>query len=115
MPVVRYDKVTMDPVSMAGTKGASRAVVIGPPQGWSDHVMRVFRLDPGGHTPKHQHDWEHINHVVSGRGKLLIGDTVHELTEKDFALVPPNTEHQFTNPYDEPFEFICIVSKRGEY
>ena len=115
MPVVKYDKMTMDPVSMDGVKGASRAVVIGPPEGWSDHVMRVFRLEPGGHTPKHQHDWEHINHVLSGRGKLLIGDTLSELSEKDFALVPSNIEHQFTNPYDEPFEFICIVPKRGAY
>lgn len=115
MPVIKHDNMKLSPVEMDGVKGVTRAVVLGPPEGWSDHVMRVFRLEPGGFTPKHQHDWEHINHIISGRGKLMIGDQENELTEKDFALVPANTLHQFTNPYDEPFEFICIVPKRGEY
>ncbi|MCP4706044.1 MAG: cupin domain-containing protein, partial [candidate division Zixibacteria bacterium] len=39
----------------------------------------------------------------------------HEVSEKDYAFVPPNTEHQFSNPFDKDFEFICIVPNRGEY
>jgi quercetin dioxygenase-like cupin family protein len=115
MPVVKYTEMQLEDVQMDGVKDASKANVVGPEQGWENHTMRVFRLKPGGFTPRHQHDWEHINHVIKGRGKLRIGDTVHDLLEKDFAFVPPNTEHQFENPYDEPFEFICIVPNRGAY
>ena len=115
MPVIRYADLQRKDVDMEGVKDATRVEVIGGPEGWQENVMRVFRLGPGGYTPRHQHDWEHVNHVISGRGKLRIGDTVHDLGEKDFALVPPNTEHQFENPFDEPFEFICIVPNRGNY
>lgn len=115
MPVVKYSDMQLAAISMAGVSKASKANVIGGAEGWKDHTLRVFRLEPGGFTPRHQHDWEHINHVVKGRGRLRIGDQVHELSEKDFAFVPPNTEHQFENPYSEEFEFICIVPNKGAY
>ena len=115
MPVINYRDMESVEVRMDGVKGAHKAVIIGENEGWKDYTLRVFRLEPGGYTPRHQHDWEHVNHVIRGRGKLRLGDTVHELGEKDFAMVPPNTEHQFENPYNSPFEFICIVPKKGEY
>jgi quercetin dioxygenase-like cupin family protein len=94
---------------MDGVRDASGVNVIGPEQGWQSHTMRLFRVEPGGHTPRHEHDWEHINHVVSGRCRLRIGNDIHEFGPKDFAFVLPNTDHQFENPFDEAFEFICIV------
>ncbi|MBN1211765.1 MAG: cupin domain-containing protein [candidate division Zixibacteria bacterium] len=115
MPVNKYQDMNFAEVKMDGVKGAHKAVVISEKEGWADHVLRVFRIEPGGFTPRHQHDWIHVNHVIRGRGRLRLGETVHELGEKDFALVPANTEHQFENPYDAPFEFICIVPNRGEY
>lgn len=113
MPVVKYSEISMDDVSMDGVKDTLKANVIGKPEGWPDHTLRVFRIGPGGNTPHHQHDWEHINYVIKGHGTLRIGDEVHELSEKDFAFVPPNTMHQFSNSSDEDFEFICIVPNRG--
>ena len=113
MAVIKYQDMKLTEVSMEGVKGTSKANVIGPPQGWPDYTLRVFRLAGGGFTPRHEHDWEHVNYVVRGRGKLRIGQQVHELEEKDFAFVPPNTEHQFENPHSEDFEFICIVPNRG--
>ncbi len=115
MPVIKYDEMKRRDIEMDGVKDARRADVIGSAEGWQENVMRVFQLGPGGFTPRHQHDWEHVNHIIKGRGRLRIGDTIHELAAKDFALVPPNTEHQFENPYDEPFEFICIVPNKGNY
>lgn len=115
MPVVRYDEMNLQKIAPEGSRGVSKAVVISKNEGWKDNTMRVFRLEPGGHSPRHSHDWEHINYVISGRGKLRLGEQIFELAEKDFAFVPENTEHQFQNPFDEPFEFICIVPNRGEY
>lgn len=115
MPVIKYTDMKLAEVTMPGVSRTTKANVIGSPEGWSDHTLRVFRLQPGGFTPRHQHDWEHINHIIKGRGRLRIGDQIYELTEKDFAVVPPNTEHQFENPYDQEFEFICIVPNRGAY
>ncbi len=113
MPVVKYHDMKLSEISMPGVKDVAKANVIGGPQGWPNHTLRVFRLGPGGFTPHHQHDWEHVNYVIKGKGRLKIGDSTYELDEKDFAYVPPNVMHQFTNPYDAPFEFICIVPNVG--
>jgi len=115
MPLVKSTDINMAPVVMDGVKGAAKANIIGPDQGWTDHTMRQFRLEPHGYTPHHQHDWEHINYVTRGRGCLQIGDVRHELKQGDYAFVPPNTMHQFSNPHGEAFEFICIVPNRGAY
>lgn len=109
MAIHKYSALALTPVEMDGVAGTSMTNVIGPDQGWKNHTLRVFRLEPGGYTPRHQHGWEHINHVISGKGRLRIGDTVREIAARDFAVVPADTEHQFENPFDEPFEFICIV------
>lgn len=115
MPVFKYDDIKLDPVLMDGVRETSKANVIGAPEGWEENTLRVFRIKPGGYTPLHQHDWEHINYVIRGKGTLTLGEHTFELNEKDFALVPPNTKHQFRNNGDQPFEFICIVPQRGAY
>lgn len=109
MPVIRYSEIVMPAVSADDIKAMTGGPVIGENEGWKDHILRVFRLAPGGYSPHHQHAWQHINYVIKGRGRLQIGDQVHELAEKDFALVPGDTMHQFSNPYAEDFEFICII------
>jgi len=114
MPIRKYADIKEVPLAMDGAVGVSKKVPIGKPEGWADYTLRVFTIAPGGHTPKHQHGWEHVNYVISGKGRLMMAGTEHEVVEKDFAFVPPNTVHQFRNPYDQDFEFICIVPDRGE-
>ncbi len=115
MPVRKYEEIDEIKVVMDGVKDVTKKIPIGKPEGWKNYTLRVFKIKPGGFTPHHNHDWEHVNYVISGRGQLIIDGAVHELSEKDFAFVPPNARHQFKNPYDEDFEFICIVPNRGEY
>ncbi|NIS15132.1 MAG: cupin domain-containing protein [candidate division Zixibacteria bacterium] len=113
MPVIKYDDIKMDQIDMEGAENILKSNVIGSPQGWKDYTLRVFRIKSGGYSPHHQHEWEHINYVMSGRGTLTIGDETKEIKKGDFALVPGNTIHQFKNPFDEEFEFICIVPNKG--
>lgn len=115
MSVVKHGDIKKEAVRMDGVVGTTRANVIGSPEGWKENTLRVFCISPGGFTPHHQHDWEHVNYVIKGKGTLTIGDTTHALSEGDFAMVPPNTMHQFRNPADKDFEFICIVPDRGAY
>jgi quercetin dioxygenase-like cupin family protein len=115
MPIFKNSEIKMEDVQMDGVKGVIKSNVIGPPEEWKDYTLRVFRLEPEGFSPHHQHDWEHINYVIKAKGTLTIGDQVNELSEGDFAFVPPNLKHQFNNPNDSDFEFICIVPNRGAY
>ena len=113
MPVIKSSTIEFGQVQAAGVIGTTKASVIGPSQGWPEHTLRVFRIAAGGQTPHHQHDWEHVNYIVAGKGSLTIGEQTHRLNAGDYAYVPPNTMHQFRNDSDAEFEFICIVPNRG--
>ena len=115
MTIIKYDQVEMSNVIMDGANNVSKAITVGTREGWDGHVMRLFRIGPGGYTPKHAHDWEHVVYVATGNGKVSIGGDTHELERGDYVFVPPNAEHQFRNSADGDFEFICIVPDRGEY
>jgi quercetin dioxygenase-like cupin family protein len=115
MPVIKYGSMERKKIEGNGILDVTKAVPVGKNEGWDGHTMRVFRIAPGGHTPRHQHDWEHVNYIIAGKGKLFLDGKEYEVSEKDFAFVPPNALHQFQNPFDKDFEFICIVPNKGEY
>ena len=102
-------------VNMDGVKYVSKQVPIGANEGWIDNTLRVFTIKRGGHTPRHSHDWEHVNYVISGEGTLEIDGEKNRVTEGTFAFVTPNIEHQYSNQSDKDFVMICIVPSRGEY
>ncbi len=95
-------------------KNVTKKVLISPEDGWEDHVMRLFELAEGGHTPRHRHGWPHINYVARGKGILYLGGTEYNLEEGSYAYVPAEQEHQFLNRGKETFALICIVPVEGE-
>jgi quercetin dioxygenase-like cupin family protein len=115
MFVADIKEVEKKQISGEGIQNVLKQVPVGPEQGWEDHILRVFTLQKDGHTPKHSHDWEHINYVISGKGMLEIEGKKHELNTGSFAVVPSNKEHQYSNAGDEDFVMICIVPSRGDY
>src|SRR5450756_2293530 len=62
-----------------GIEGVVKRVLVSPEEGWDGWVMRLFDIDPGGHTPKHAHDWPHVNFVAAGRGELHLDGEDHQL------------------------------------
>lgn len=73
------------------------------------YAMRLIEVAPGGHTPRHAHAFEHENFILEGKGRLLIGDTWHEVGPGDVAFVPPGVEHTYENAGDGPFKFLCSI------
>ena len=115
MPVIKYTDLKFKEIEQKEVKNTAKAIAVGEKTGWEDYTLRVFKIESGGFTPRHKHEWEHVNYIIRGRGRLRIGETLHEIEETDFAFIPPGTEHQFENPNTEPLEFICIVPNRGNY
>jgi len=112
MPLIRnIHETEMSPVQMDGVKGASMAVMIGRDDQAPHFAMRSFAVEPGGHTPKHQHDYEHEVYVVAGQASVLLEGQQHELRAGDSVLVPANELHQFTvsDGATEHFRFLCMV------
>jgi quercetin dioxygenase-like cupin family protein len=89
-------------------KDASMKVLVGTNEGWN-HVMRVFELEVGGYTPKHTHDWPHINYVLEGTGVLFLNGVENKVEAGSYAYIPSNELHQFKNVGNSVFKFICIV------
>lgn len=101
--------VERTPVAMEGVKDASMALMIGRSHGAPNFSLRSFRVAPGGHTPQHQHDYEHEVYIVSGEGTVLLEGQRCPIREGDVVFVPANHEHQFRVTGDEPLCFLCMV------
>lgn len=113
MVVGHFNQLEATQIMSPEAKNAAMKVLVSPKEGWEGYVMRVIELDPAGYSPKHQHDWPHINYIIEGEGTLLINDQINEIKAGSYAYVPANTLHQFSNIGDMPFKFICIVPEEG--
>ena len=114
MCVSHRDEIEKKVIEHPSMKAVEKQILIGSEQGWSDHVMRLFTLGPGGYAPRHSHPWPHIMYVVEGRGNLFMDGSDHPLTPGSVAYVPSEIEHQVSNAGDGSFVFMCIVPKIGE-
>ena len=101
-------------VAMEGAKGASRQLPIGKADGAPNFSIRVFTLEPGGHTPHHLHESEHLNYIISGTGEVMEGDTPRLINAGDFVLVTPHEKHQYRNTGNESLVFMCMVPSEYE-
>ena len=90
-------------------KGVTGRVLIGKGDGAPNFCMRMFEIAPGGHTPKHSHDWEHEMFYHSGQGELLGGGEWRAVSAGSVAYVTPGEEHQIRNTGDVPLVLVCLV------
>ncbi len=109
MKITRLEHCESFPVQMDGAVGASRQLPIGQADGAPNFSIRVFTLNPGGHTPHHIHASEHLNYILQGSGEVMAGDTPRDVSAGDYILVPPEQKHQYRNTGSEPLVFMCMV------
>ena len=66
--------------------------------------LRLFEVQPGGHSPYHTHPSEHEIFILEGRGRINAKGRAFPVAAGSFALVEPNEEHQFENSGDDGAE-----------
>lgn len=103
-----------DPVDMPGVRGVRMGVMVGRGDGAPNFALRHFIVEPGGHSPRHSHDYEHEVFIVSGRGSVLLDGEFRPIHAGDVVYVPANEEHQFRASTDDAsgpggLEFLCLV------
>ena len=101
-------------VDMPGVSGVRMAVMFGREHGAPHFSLRQFIVAPGGHSPRHSHDYEHEVYIVSGGGMVLLGGREHPVRAGDVVYVPADEEHQFrASPSggNAPggMTFLCLV------
>ena len=109
MQIKQVKDVPQSNVTMEGAAGCRVRWLIGEGDKAPNFAMREFEVEPGGHTPKHFHDYEHEVYVVAGRGTIVDGDLEKPLNAGDVVLVSPNDVHQFRNTGTEPMRFLCLI------
>ncbi len=109
MLVKKQSEIPSTPVAMAGAFKVHMRMLLGPADDCPNFAMRKFTVSPGGHTPHHQHDYEHEVLVLSGQGTAVGPGGETPLKPGDVVYVPANEMHQFQNRSDTDFEFICLV------
>jgi quercetin dioxygenase-like cupin family protein len=72
-------------------------------------AMRHFTIQPGGHTPHHQHDWEHEIFILEGEGVMRSTDHQEPCGPGDFAFIPSMEWHQIRNTGGMPMRMLCLI------
>ena len=116
MKTISLDQVTKNKVTMEGAEKAWKQMPLSQKDGAPVYSLRVFTIEPGGFTPYHQHNYEHMNYIIDGEG-VLVNEQGEEkpIKQGDFAMVMPNEKHQYRNKSaNKPFVMICGVPKDFE-
>lgn len=109
MLIRRAEQMEGKPVEMEGVKGVAMRLLVGRGDGAPTFAMRHFTVEPGGHTPRHSHNYEHEVFIVAGSGRVEHDGSFHDVRAGDVLFVEPNRIHQFVNTGSDPFQFLCLV------
>jgi quercetin dioxygenase-like cupin family protein len=109
MKVQHYTQVASSPVTMEGAVGCHIRCLVGQDDGAPNFTMRQFEIEPGGHTPKHTHPYEHEVFILEGSGVVINGAVEHQLRSGHIVYVRPGEVHQFRNTGTTPLKFLCLV------
>lgn len=108
MRKVHFEEVDAEEVGQ-GCKGVNIRWLITKDIGAKRFAMRMFDVEPEGHTPLHSHEWEHEVFVLEGEGMVLGEVGEEKLKRGDVVFMPPNEKHQFKNSGDEKLRFLCLI------
>jgi len=91
-----------------------RRVLIGNHGEKTRFHVRYFEISPGGYSSFEKHIHEHVVIVVRGKGKVRMDDKYKIINFLDTIYIKPGSPHQFKNPFNEPFGFLCIVNAKRD-
>jgi len=110
MKINNNEEIIAADVQMEGARDVKKKVLIGPDEGSDNIIMRHFIIAPGGNTPYHDHDYEHVVKIENNKGIVIDENgNEYEVRKGQSIFVAPNEKHQFKNPFSEDFEFTCII------
>jgi len=109
MKVEKSANIARKPVEVEGAQGIAIRWLISKEDGAANFAMRMFEVEPGGHTPLHRHPHEHEVFVLEGEGVVTDEGRERPIGPEDVVFVPGDTEHNFRNTGDSTLRFLCLV------
>ncbi len=87
-------------IATTGNVEFSMAHMIAPP-GWSEPFQ----------TP----EFSEYTFIISGKKQFIIGDEVLVLNQGESIKIEPNVRVQYSNPFDEPCEYLAICTPAFDF
>ena len=109
MKILHFEDMESNPVQMEGAKDVTIRWLIAKEDGAPNFAMRLFEVQPGGHTPLHTHPHEHEVFILAGRGVVTDEGTERPIGPEDAILVPGGCQHNFKNTGDSVLRFLCLI------
>jgi quercetin dioxygenase-like cupin family protein len=107
--VVHYSGVPAEVYGDSAPGTSIRWLIDDDHDGAPVYNLRMIEVQPGGHTPRHSHPFEHENFVVEGEGRVWINGEWQTLKAGDVVFVPGNMEHTYENTGAATFKFLCGI------
>lgn len=101
-----------DIIAKNADEGASKLKVrwlITKETGAKNFAMRLFEMEPEGHSPLHKHPWEHEVFIMEGEGLVVGAECERKFKAGDVIFIAPNEMHQFKNNSGKIAKFLCLV------
>lgn len=74
------------------------------------------RLEPQQSTTPHYHPrTEEIYYILTGEGRMQIGEEVQQVGPGDAIAIPPGLAHQITNTGTVTLKFLCCCAPAYEH
>ncbi|MDH5482534.1 MAG: cupin domain-containing protein [Candidatus Bathyarchaeota archaeon] len=77
--------------------------------GAPNFAMRLFEMEPKGHSPFHSHPWEHEVFILEGEGFVASEEGEKKFKAGDVVFILPNEKHQLKNKGERTVRFLCLV------
>jgi len=111
---VHYTEVESEEPSEKGIKDMKVRWLISKKDGAKNFAMRLFEIQPGGHSPLHQHDWEHEVFILEGKGVARKKESEESFKQGDVFYIPPMEWHQLVNTGEDTLKFLCLIPYKKE-
>ena len=93
MKIKEYTEVEATHFDNEAARAVAARVVIGKEDNAANFYMRVFDISPGGHTPRHSHDWEHEMFVHAGDGEVYGDGRWNRIKPGNIVFIPPSRNY----------------------
>lgn len=109
MKHVHYKDIELEEPDEKGIKDVKIRWLVGKKDGAKNFAMRLFDIKPDGHTPLHQHDWEHEVFILEGNGEMQNKENKEPFKEGDVFFIPSMEWHQFINTGEKTLKILCMI------
>jgi len=106
---VHSSQVELENMEESGAEGIRVRWLIKKDDGAPNFAMRLFELQPKGHSPLHSHNWEHEVYILQGNCKVTCEGQEKNAGAGYVVFIPLNLKHQFANMGNSTLKFLCLV------